>query len=140
MKTTQAFILGGLGLIAVAGLALSQEKSAAESRRKLAAPRDEQSTVAAAKTKAAADLPVICSIEKRDRIIIIKAGPKGAVYSVKTVGGKVLCEDLSQEQLRAQAPELGEFLKTAVAGTPGVVIDASLRTRMDASARGGGRR
>ena len=140
MKMTQAFILGGIGFIAVAGLALSQEKSAAESRRKLAAPHDERTAVSAAKTRAAADLPVICYIEKRDRTITVKAGPKGPVYSVKTADGKVLCEDLSQEQLRAQAPELGEFLKTAVAGAPGVVIDASLRTRMDASVRGGGRR
>jgi hypothetical protein len=140
MKTTQAFILGGSGLIAVAGLALSQDRSALESRRKLTAPHDEQTAVSAASTKAAADLPVIGYIEKRDRIITIKAGQKGPVYSVKTAGGKVLYEDLSQEQLRAQAPELGEFLKTAVAGTPGVVIDASLRTRMDASVRGGGRR
>ena len=140
MKTTQVFILGGIGLVAAAGLAVSQEKTATESRRKLAAPHDEQIVVSAAGTKAAADLPVIGYIEKRERIITIKAGPKGPVYSVKTAGGKVLCEDLSQEQLRAQAPELGEFLKTAVAGTPGVVIDASLRTRMDASVRGGGRR
>jgi hypothetical protein len=76
------------------------------------------------------DFPVIGYIEKRGKTITIKAGPKGPLYSVKTTEGKVLCEDLSSEQLRAQAPELQEFLKTAVAngsGKSGVTVDASVR-------------
>ncbi len=140
MKTSHVFLLSGIGLVAVAGLALSQDRSVAESRRKLAAPHDEQAAVSAPSRKAAANYPVIGYIEKRDRTIIIKAGPKEPLYSVRTADGKVLCEDLSQEQLRAQAPELGEFLKNAVAGTPGVVSDASLHLKVDASVRGDARR
>jgi lysophospholipid acyltransferase (LPLAT)-like uncharacterized protein len=140
MKTMQAILFGGMGLIAVVGLAFSQDRPAPEGRRKLAAPHDEQAAVSRASTRAAADLPVIGYLEKRDRTITIKAGPKGPVYSVKTADGKVLCENLSQEQLRAKAPELAEFLRTAVAGAPGVVIDAGLRTRTDARVRGDARR
>ncbi len=47
--------------------------------------------------------------------------------------GKVLFENLSREQLLAQAPELGAYLKTAVAGTPGARSDARVRVKMDAS-------
>ena len=65
------------------------------------------------------NLRTVGYIEKRDRTITIKAGPKGPVYSVKTTDGKVLFENVSAEQLRAQAPELHEFLKSAVAGTDG---------------------
>ena len=75
-----------------------------------------------------------------DRNITIKAGAKGPVYSVKTADGKVLCENLSREQLSAQLPELGEFIKTGVAGTPGAWNDASLGTRVDARVWGIGTR
>ncbi len=45
-------------------------------------------------------------IESRDRIITLKAGPNGTIYSCKTKDGKVLFENLSPEQLRAQSPEI----------------------------------
>jgi hypothetical protein len=61
-------------------------------------------------------LTIIGYLEKRDRVITIKSGPKGPVYSVATKGGRVLFENLSADQLRAQAPELHEFIKTGVAG------------------------
>ena len=70
-----------------------------------------------------------------DRTITVKAGPKGPVYSVKSADGKVLYDNVSIEQLSAQAPQLGEFLKTAVAGAPGAKTDARLRVKVDASMR-----
>jgi hypothetical protein len=135
MRTTQTVLLSGVVLVAVVGFALSKDKSAPGSRRKLSAPRDEQAAASAATPKMATNFPVIGYIEKRGRTITIKAGPTGPVYSVKTADGKVLCENLSKEQLSAQAPELGEFLKTAVAGTPGAKSDARLNIRGDASLR-----
>jgi hypothetical protein len=81
------------------------------------------------------DYPVIGCLEKCDRTITIKAGPKGPLYSIKTSGGKALCENLSKEQLSAQAPELGEYLKTAIAGVPGVKSDARVRVMGDAGMR-----
>jgi hypothetical protein len=82
------------------------------------------------------DFPIIGYIEKRGKTITIKAGPKGPLYSVKTTDGKVLFENLSAEQLRAQAPDMQEFLKNAVASN-GDSLDARVRVRpvADASRR-----
>ena len=140
MKTTQTLLFGGMVLVTVVGLALSEDRYALQSRRKLTAPHEEQTAIPAASPKAGINLPVIGYLEGRDRTITIKAGLKGPVYSVKTADGKVLCENLSQEQLSARLPELGEFIKTGVAGTPGTWIDASLGTRVGASVWDAGRR
>ena len=102
---------------------------------KLTTPHEAQTTAFAASPKAAADFPVIGYLEQRERTITIKAGPNGPLYSVKTADGKVLCENLPADQLRAQAPELGEFLKGAIAGMPGVKGDARGRVWMDAGMR-----
>jgi len=120
-------------LVAVAGLALSQDKAAPNSPPKLTAPPETQTVVPAGSLKAAVDYPVIGYIEKRNRTITIKAGPKGPVYSVKTADGKVLFDNCSMEQLVAQAPELGKELKTAIAGMPGAKADARVRVKVDAS-------
>jgi hypothetical protein len=82
-------------------------------------------------TKPAPALPVIGYLETRGKTIIIKSGPKGPVYSVKNSRGKIIFENLSTEQLRAKAPEIHEFLKTAFAqgssSTRGAQVDAGLR-------------
>jgi len=122
-------------LAGAAGLVLSQDKAPPGGARKFTTPHETQPTASAASPKAAADYPVIGYIEKHDRTITIRSGPKGPVYSVKTADGKVLCENLSREQLSAQAPELGEFLKTSVAGAPGAKTDARLHIKVDASLR-----
>jgi hypothetical protein len=85
--------------------------------------------------KGSADYPVICYLEQRERTITVKAGPKGPVYCVKAASGKVLYDNVSLEQLSAQAPALGEFLKTSIAGPPGTKGDARFRVRIDASMR-----
>ena len=81
-------------------------------------------------------LPVIGYLEKRDRTITIRSGPKGAVYTVATKDGKVLFENLSIEQLKAQAPELHDLIKTGVADSrvSGGKGDARIRAvKVDAS-------
>jgi hypothetical protein len=95
-------------------------------------PQAERPAAAVTKAAPASDFPVIGYLEKRGQTITIKAGPKGPVYSAKTTAGKTLFENLSAEQLRAQAPELHEFFKKAVAGgsgKSGVLIDARLDAR-----------
>ena len=95
-------------------------------------PAQQRSATTANNIAPASDLPVIVYLEKRGQTIVVKAGPKGPVYSVKTAEGKTLFENLSLEQLRAQAPELHQFIKTSVAGGSGksrVVIDARLDAR-----------
>ena len=106
-------------VIAVAGCALSPGKRSAEqSGKQMAASATDERYA------------VIGYLEKRDRVITIKSGPQGPVYSVATKAGKVLHENLSAEQLKAQAPELHELIKTGVAG------DARMRSsRIDASVR-----
>jgi hypothetical protein len=130
MKTTRKLIFGALVLGSVVGLALSEDKPASQSHPKRTVSPKAQTPGPAVNAKAGTNFPVIGYLEGRSRIITIKAGLKGPIYSVKTVDGKILCENLSQEQLSARLPEAGEFLKTAVAGSGskgGVYIDASLR-------------
>ena len=136
MRMNQALFVGGVVLVAAAGLALSQDKGCAPSTSpKLTSPHEAQPPAPAKVTKPAADYPVICYLEQRDRTITVKAGPKGPVYCVKAASGKVLYDNVSLEQLSAQAPALGDFLKTAVAGAPGAKADARVRIKIDASMR-----
>ena len=106
-------------VIAVAGCTLSPEKRSAGKSQDpvVVSPADER-------------YAVIGYLEKRDRVITIKAGPQGPVYSIATREGKVLRENLSAKQLKAQAPELHELIKTGLAG------DARMRSaKVDASMR-----
>ena len=135
MRMTDAFFLAGVVLVSAAGLTLSQDKASPTTKTKLAAPHQAQPAASTETAKRKVEYPVIGYLEKRDRTIVIKAGPKGPLYSVRTAEGKVLHENLSADQLRAQAPELSDFLKTAVAGTPGTKADARLRVIKDASIR-----
>jgi hypothetical protein len=106
-------------VIAMVGCALSPEKRGAEHSGKHMAVSDTDDNYV-----------VVGYLEKNDRVITIKAGPEGPVYSVATREGKVLHENLSAEQLKAQAPELHELIKTGVAGDTRMrssKTDASLR-------------
>jgi hypothetical protein len=134
MRTTHALLFAGAVLGSAAGLSLSQDKSAQGTQPKLAVPHEAQTAARTGDAKAKPDYPVIGYLEKRGSTIVIKAGPKGPLYSIRTASGKVLHENVSADQLRAQAPEFSEFLKTAVAGTPGAKADARLRFT-DASIR-----
>ena len=129
MKTKQMVFLSGIILVGLAGFIFAADEPGRKAETKASGAVQAPTPAAQTNVTAAADFPVIGYIEKRDRTIVIKAGPKGTVYSVKTADGKVLYENLSAEQLQAQAPELREFFKSAVAGNSGkdhVTIDASL--------------
>jgi hypothetical protein len=74
------------------------------------------SSAAASKPAAQDQYIVIGYLERRDGTsIAIKSGPHGAVYSATTKDGKVLFENLSSQQLQAKAPEIHDFIKSAVA-------------------------
>ena len=129
MKANQILLYCGVILVALAGVGLAQDKPTKNARPKPASVQPAQTSGSVTNAAAVSDFPVIGHIEKRGRTITIKAGPKGPLYSVKTTEGKVLFENLSAEQLQAKAPELHEFIKTAVAGNAakgGAVIDARL--------------
>ena len=86
----------------------------------------------AAKPEKKDSMPVIGYLEKRDRVITIKAGPKGPVYTVADKKGKVLFENVSAEQLKAQAPELHQLIKSGVAEAR-VAPVSRVSARLDAS-------
>lgn len=60
---------------------------------------------------------VIGHLEHRDRIVTIKTGEQGTVYSVQTKDGKILFENLTAEQLQDKSPEIHGFIKAAEAGS-----------------------
>ena len=77
----------------------------------------------------ATSLPAIGHLRTRDRIITILSGEGGPVYTIRTTGGEVLFRELSEDDLRAELPEVHGLIKSAFAGgddPDGVVIDASL--------------
>ncbi len=117
-----------LVVLAFSGLLIAQDKPRPTTPATPAAKQKEQ-VLTATNSAAPSDFPVIGYIEKRDRTITIMAGPKGPVYSVKTAAGKVLCDKVSLDQLRVQAPELHQFIKSAVAANSGKggTVDASVR-------------
>src|ERR1043166_168710 len=135
MNTSKTVFFSGVILVAVAGFALSEANPAANAPAKAGGAQKAQTPAAplpVANAATAAELPVIVYIERRGQTIAVKSGPKGTIYSVKTADGKVLFENLSAEQPRARAPELPQFIKSAVAGSSGGVADASARAKKDA--------
>jgi hypothetical protein len=131
MNTTRIPWVCAIALTVGAAVALAGEE-AEQSRPQKAVPRATKQLSPGAAEKS----PVICHLERRNTIITVKAGPSGPLYLVKTKAGKVLHQDVTEEQLRAQAPDLHAFVKTALAGRsgkPGVVLDASLGRRPSTS-------
>jgi hypothetical protein len=118
-------------LVVLFGLTgVAQEKTQREPAPKTSA-EPKASAVTTDKAAARETYTVIGYLEKRDRVITIKSGPKGAVYTVATKAGKVLLENATSEQLRAQAPEIHQLIKTGYAGDARVkasaIQDASIR-------------
>ena len=134
MKTNRAAFISGLILVGLAGFGVSQDKNGRPASNRPAEARKPATSQSGPTSPGEADYPVIGHLEKRDRIITIKSGPKETLYTVKSADGKVLCENVSVEALRAQAPELHDFIKTAMAGGS-AVSDARVRPKLDASAR-----
>ncbi len=117
-------VLLGLSTYHIASGQPEQQK-----RKAATTPRKEPAAAVVSNATAVGEFPVIMYLEKRGQTITVMAGPKGPLYSVKNAEGKTLWENLSAEQLRAKAPELHQFIKTAMAkgpGKSGIVIDARI--------------
>jgi hypothetical protein len=96
---------------------------------------NKETSTAVVKGAPGTNFTTICYLERQDCTITVKAGEHGTVYSAKNKDGKVLCENASLEQLRAQAPELHQFIKSALAISSGKGGDARLKAtdaRLDA--------
>ena len=107
-------LIAGLLVVLFGLTGVAQEKKQSDSVPKAVA-EPKASVVSTNKAAARDSYTVIGYLEKRDRVVTIKSGPKGPVYTVATKDGKVLLEDVTAEQLRAQAPEIHQLIKTGVA-------------------------
>src|SRR5262245_3772357 len=128
MKLELKVLFACATLAAGSGLLLSQEKSSPTAPAKTNSS-SKPSVNSATNNAAPSDFPIIGYLEKRERTITIKSGPKGTIYSVKSADGKIHCNNVTLNQLRAQSPELYHFVKTAVAGniSNGASADARVR-------------
>jgi hypothetical protein len=63
---------------------------------------------------------VMGHLRHRDRIVTIKSGEQGTVYSVQNADGKILFENLTAAQLKSQAPEIHDVIYRAEAGYAGL--------------------
>src|SRR6266511_3647004 len=118
MKTT--LIVGG-GIAVLGSMAVF---AAVQTKKAPALPASAPRVpVATAQKKAARavtetpDLIPIVHLEMQDKIVTIQSGRDGLVYLIKAKDGRVLHENLSEEQLKAQAPEIHDLIKTSVVGS-----------------------
>jgi hypothetical protein len=65
---------------------------------------------------------VMGHLEHRDRVVTIKSGAEGLVYSVHDRQGKILFENLTAAQLKTQSPEIHSFIEAATAGQAGLTV------------------
>lgn len=63
---------------------------------------------------------VVGHLQHRDRVVTIKTGTQGVVYSVQNKDGKILHENLTASQLKAKAPRIHDFIEAAEAGYAGL--------------------
>jgi len=63
---------------------------------------------------------VIGHLEHRDRVVTIKSGAQGVVYTVQSRDGKILFDNLTAAQLKSQSPELHDFIESGTASHAGM--------------------
>ena len=56
---------------------------------------------------------VIGHLQHRDRVVTVKSGTQGPVYSVSTTDGKTLFENLTAEQLKTESPDIYNVIDRA---------------------------
>ena len=123
MKTPLPFLVVGVLIAGWLTSALAGEKPQPQKTVAKAAVR--QSETSSTNVVKKRGYPVVGYLEGRGKTIILKSGPNGPLYSVKGEKGKLLFEDLTADQLRAQAPEIHQIVQSAVAVNSR--NDASLR-------------
>jgi hypothetical protein len=116
MKTILIIVGGAAVLVCVAVFAAVKAKEQPNipaTRAAATIAMDEKSSASA--PPQSVDLIPIVHLETQDKLVTVQSGPGGLVYLVETKDGNVLHENLSEEQLKAQAPEIHDLIKTAVA-------------------------
>lgn len=59
--------------------------------------------------------PVIGQLKTGDKLLIVRSGPKGPLYTVKSDGGAVLAQDLPASEVGRRFPELKEEVERGMA-------------------------
>jgi hypothetical protein len=115
---TKLIVAGGVVLAGVAVLAAVRARTQPNNPANRTAVSVAKHEKASAKSPSeSADLIPIVRLETHDKLVTVQSGPGGLVYLVQAKDGKVLHENLSEDQLAAQAPEIHKLIKTAVAGS-----------------------
>ncbi len=93
-----------LGIVLTTGLLL---RVASSSSAACETPVCDQSAGAdSIATDGQSDEPIeLLQLEDRDRIITVKSGPNGRLYTVETLDGEIVLQNVSAEQLQAVLPE-----------------------------------
>ena len=129
MAARTLLVTGFLGIILadLAGCSYkgSSNKPAARSNE-AAAPAVVSSAETAPNTEDSAAKP-LGSLKGREHLVTFYSTPIGPRFTVSTLDGKMLGEQLSVEELRAQLPDVYETVKSSIAQTGGH-LDASART------------
>src|SRR5437867_3219179 len=103
MKTTRAIWLCGAVSIAAAVCLANEKVQVRPNSKKAPAAALPVQTRAQKRSDQAGHFLILGHLETRDRIVTIQSGPEGLRYLVKTKNGKVLHENLNEQQLKAQA-------------------------------------
>ena len=138
MKTIRAFLLTGSSMVLVPLLASAVEQASQSAGKLAPATKPPPAATASAKpaAKPATGYPVIGHLEQRNRTITLKAGPQGTLYVVKSKDGKLLADEATLEELKAQLPEVHEFLRTATGkARPGKPSANDAALRLDSRVR-----
>ena len=107
----ESFLLGGLLLVWGCGFIGVPRESADQPTPRLHTADGNQ---IAASVKDA-DSPVVCYLKTRDKIITIRCGAHGPLYTVKGHNGEMLAENISASQIRARFPELRGIVEDGLA-------------------------
>jgi hypothetical protein len=62
------------------------------------------------------ELPVIIHLEKRNEVVTIISGQEGLLYTVSTKNGRILGQNLSEQELQTKLPDIYHSLKKSYAG------------------------
>ena len=60
-------------------------------------------------------LPVIVNLETRHEVVSIISGHEGLIYTVTTKDGRILGQNLYEQELQVKLPKIYHFLKTSYA-------------------------
>ena len=119
MASICLIILGCLCISGYSEAVLAQEKTdVTEVKENMTEYKDNRAS------KDMSGYPVIGHLKTRDKIITIRTGPDGPLYTVETKDGEILAVNYSAEKLYAKFPELKNVLEQGIA-----VDDATNRFR-----------